>query len=66
MTKEHDDDESEVLRGLFEEVMKMIRQKQIKVETIVQMSIEQDVITQDSFMRMRKMLDDHGKKKQWM
>ncbi len=65
MTAEQDD-ESEVLKGLFEEVMKMVRQKQIKVETIIHRSIEQDVISHDSFMRIRNMLDDYGKKKQWV
>ncbi|HJU14607.1 MAG TPA: hypothetical protein VJ792_09155 [Candidatus Nitrosotalea sp.] len=60
-----DDDESEVLRGMFEEIMKIISQKQVKVETILQRSIEQEIISRDSFDRMQKMLEDYGKKKQW-
>lgn len=60
------DEESEILKGMFEEVMKMIHQKQIKIETIVQKSIEQGIISQDSFNRMHKMLDEYGKKKQWV
>ncbi len=63
MTAEQD--ESEVLNGLFEEIMKMIRQKQIKIESIVHRSIEQEIMSQDSFMRIRGMLDEYGKKKQW-
>ena len=60
------DEESEILKGMFEEVMKMIHQKQIKIETIIQKAIEQGTISQDSFNRMYKMLDEYGKKKQWI
>ena len=60
------DEESEILKGMFEEVMKMIHQKQIKIETIIQKAIEQGTISQDSFNRMYKMLDEYGKKKQWV
>ena len=61
---EHDN-ESEILKGMFEEIMKMIRQKQIRIESIMQKATEQDMITQDSFIRIYKMLDEYGKKKQW-
>lgn len=61
-----DDDESEILRGMFDEIMKIIRQKQIKMESIVQRAVEQDMISQDSFNRIYKILSEHGKKKQWM
>lgn len=60
------DEESEILRGMFEEIMKMVHQKQIKIETIIQKAIEQGTISQDSFNRMCKMLDEYGKKKQWI
>ncbi|NHI03087.1 hypothetical protein DYY67_0208 [Candidatus Nitrosotalea sp. TS] len=60
------DDESEVLKGMFEEIMKIVRQKQIKMESIVQRATEQDMISQDSFNRIYKILSDYGKKKQWM
>ncbi|MDE1764500.1 MAG: hypothetical protein KGH88_09730 [Thaumarchaeota archaeon] len=60
------DDESEVLKGMFEEIMKIVRQKQIKIESIVQRATEQDMISQDSFNRIYKILSDYGKKKQWM
>ncbi len=62
---EHDD-ESEILKGMFDEIMKIIRQKQIKMESIVQRAIEQDMISQDSFNRIYNMLSEYGKKKQWM
>lgn len=61
-----DDDESEILKGMFDEIMKIIRQKQIKMESIVQRAVEQDMISQDSFNRIYKILSEHGKKKQWM
>lgn len=64
--KRDDDDESEVLKGMFEEIMKIVRQKQIKIESIVQRATEQDMISQDSFNRIYKILSDYGKKKQWM
>lgn len=65
MVSKHDDEESEVLKGLFEEILKMISQKQIKVETIVQMSMERGLISEDSLKRMVNMLDQYGKKRQW-
>lgn len=65
MTSKQDDAESEILEGMFEEIIKMIRQKQIKLETIVQRSIELDYISQDSFKRISDALEDYGKKKNW-
>lgn len=64
--KPDDDEESEVLKGMFEEIMKIVRQKQIKMESIVQRATEQDMISQDSFNRIYKILGDYGKKKQWI
>lgn len=66
MNEKHDDEESEILNGMFEEIMKIIRHKQIRIEAIVQRAIEQDMLSQDSFERMYKALNEHGKKKQWM
>ena len=59
------DEESEILRGLFEEIMKMIHQKQIKLETIVQRSIEQGDVSQDTVRRISDMLAEYSKKKNW-
>ncbi len=64
--KHDDDSESEILKGMFEEIMKMIRQKQIRIESIIQKATEQDMVTQDSFNRIYKILLEYGKKKQWM
>ena len=63
---ERGDDESEILKGMFDEIMKIIRQKQIKMESIVQKATEQDMISHDSFNRIYKILSEYGKKKQWM
>lgn len=60
-----DNEESEILKGLFEEIMKMLKQKQVRVETIVQRAIEQGIITRESFDRTLKILDDYGKKNGW-
>lgn len=59
------DEESEILKGMFEEIMKMICQKQIRIESIVQRAVEQGIISQESFKRMYKALGDYGKKRQW-
>jgi aspartokinase len=66
MTDKPEDDESEILKGMFEEIMKMVQQKQIKIETIIQRAVEQGMISQDSFNRIHKILGEYGKKKQWM
>ena len=66
MAAKDDDAESQVLRDLFEEVMKMVREKQIKLETIIQNMAEQDRMSQDTFSRIYGMLTEHGKKKQWL
>jgi hypothetical protein len=66
MTEKPGDEESEILKGMFEEIMKIIRQKQIRMESIVQRATEQDMISQDSFNRIYNMLSEYGKKKQWM
>jgi hypothetical protein len=61
-----DDKESEVLKEMFEEIMKMIYVKQIRVESIIQRMTEQDKIPQETFNRIYRMLTEHGKKKQWL
>lgn len=66
MTTKDDDVESELLKQIFEEIMKMIREKKIRIEVIVQRSVEQDIMSQDAFNRIYKILSDHGKKKQWL
>jgi len=66
MTVKDDDAESQVLREMFEEIMKMIREKQIKLEAIIQNMTDQDKISQDTFARIYSVLTEHGKKKQWL
>jgi len=66
MTVKDDDAESQMLKAMFEEIMKMIREKQIKLEAIIQNMTEQDKISQDAFTRIYSVLTEHGKKKQWL
>lgn len=66
MTVKDDDAESQVLKEMFEEIMKMIREKQIKLEAIIQNMADQDKISQDAFARIYGVLTEHGKKKQWL
>ncbi len=62
---EKQDEESEILKRMFEEIIKMVYQKQIRIESIVQRAIEQGIISQDAFNKMYKALEEYGKKKQW-
>jgi len=66
MTVEDDEAKSQVLRKMFDEIMKMIHEKQIKLETILQNMIEHDKISHDVFVRMYGVLTEHGKKKGWL
>jgi aspartokinase len=66
MTEKDDELESEVLKQMFEEIMKMIREKQIKVESIIQRITEQEMIPQDAFNRIYRVLTEYGKRKQWL
>jgi transcription termination factor NusB len=66
MTTKDDDEESQVLKEMFEEIVKMIREKQIKLEAIIQIMTDQDKISQDTFNRIYRMLTEHGEKKQWL
>ena len=66
MTIEPEDSESELIKQMFDEIMKMIREKHIKLESIVQKMVEQGTISEESFDRVYKMLTEYGKKKQWV
>jgi hypothetical protein len=61
-----EDAESELIKQMFDEIMKMIREKHIKLETIVQRMVEQGSISEESFDRVYAILTDHGRKKQWI
>ncbi len=62
---EKNDKESEMLTALFDEVFKMIQQKQIKLEALIQQAAEQGILTRESFERINKTLLEYSKKKQW-
>ena len=66
MPTEPEDLESELIKQMFDEIMKMIREKHIKLESIVQKMVEQGTISEESFGRIYKMLTEYGKKKQWI
>ena len=66
MSIEPEDSESELIKQMFDEIMKMIREKHIKLESIVQRMVEQGTISEESFDRVYKMLTEYGKKKQWI
>jgi len=66
MPTKADDLESEIMRKMFDELTKMIREKHIKLEAIVQRLTENDSISQESFNRVYKILTEHGKKNQWI
>jgi proline dehydrogenase len=66
MPEEPEDHESELIKQMFDEIMKMIREKHIKLESIVQRMVEQETISEESFERVYKMLTEYGKKKQWV
>lgn len=61
-----DEAESQMLKEMFEEIMKMVREKQIKLEAIIQNMADQDKISRDAFARIYNVLTEHGKKKQWL
>ena len=66
MSKEPEDPESEIIKQMFDEIMKMIHQKQIRLESIVQRTIEYGTMKQETFDRIYRLLTDHGKSKQWI
>ncbi|MEO9308042.1 MAG: hypothetical protein ABI342_07010 [Nitrososphaera sp.] len=59
-------EESEIIKQMFDEITKMIRQKHIKLESIIHRTLEQDIISQDSFERIYRLVTEHGKKKHWI
>ena len=61
-----EDAESELIKQMFDEIMKMIREKHINLESIVQRMVEQGTISQESFDRVYRLLTEYGKKKQWI
>ena len=61
-----DDEESDVLKEMFGEIMKMIHDKQIKIEAIIQIMTEQDKISQDTFNRIYRVLSEYGDRKKWL
>lgn len=61
-----EDAESELMKQMFDEIMKMIHQKHIKLESIVQRMVEQGTMSQESFDRIYLLLTEHGKKRQWI
>ena len=46
MPTEPEDPESELIKQMFDEIMKMIREKHIKLESIVQKMAEQGTISE--------------------
>ena len=66
MPEEPEDPESKIINQMFDEIMKMIHEKQIRLESIVQRTVEQGTMQEESFDRIYRMLTDHGKKKQWI
>ncbi len=66
MSEEPKDPESELKKQMFDEIMKMIREKQIRLETIIQRTIDQGTMQQESFNRIYHTLTEYGKKKQWL
>ncbi|WP_133121045.1 hypothetical protein [Candidatus Nitrosotalea bavarica] len=66
MPTKPEDVESELIKQMFDEIMKMIREKHIKLESIVQRMVEQGSISQKSFDRVYALLTEYGKKKQWI
>lgn len=58
--------ESELIKQMFDEIMKMLREKQIKLESIIQRMTEQETITHESFDRTYKLLLEYGKARKWI
>lgn len=59
-----DNKESEVLQKMFDEIIRLIREKQIKLESIVQRMIDNDTMSEGTFHRIYDALTEYGKKKQ--
>jgi len=61
-----EESESELMMQMFDEIMRMIKEEHIKLESIVHRMVEQGTISQESFDRVYKLLTEYGKKKQWI
>lgn len=66
LLKSNENKELDVIKEMFEEIMKLIREKQIRTESILSQVIEREMITQDSFDRMYNLLIEFGRKKGWI
>ena len=66
MPTKPEDEESEMINQMFDEITKMIRQRHIKLESIVQRMVEQDIMSQESFDRVYLLLTQYGKRRQWI
>lgn len=66
MPTKPEDVESELIKQMFDEIIKMIREKHIKLESIVQRMVDQGIMSQESFDRAYALLTEYGKKKQWI
>lgn len=66
MSIKPEDKESELIKQMFEEIIKMIREKRIKLESIVQRMIENELISQESFERVYKLFTEYGNKRKWI
>ncbi len=66
MDEEREDKEAALIREMFEEIMKLIRERQIKLESVIQRTTEQEMIQEEAFRRIYKILTEYGKKKQWL
>jgi len=66
MDPKRDDEESAIMQEMFEEIMKLIRERQIKLEAIIQRMTDHEIIQEESFRRIHKMLSEYGKKKHWI
>jgi len=66
MDIEPEDKEAALIREMFEEIMKLIRERQIKLESVIQRATEQEMIQEEAFRRVYKILTEYGTKKQWL
>ena len=58
--------EFDAINQMFEEIIKLIQEKHIRLEAILSHMVEREMITQDSFDRIYNLLSDFGRKKGWV
>ena len=58
--------EFDAIKQMFEEIIKLIQEKHIRLEAILSHMVEREMITQDSFDRIYNLLSDFGRKKGWV